>query len=49
MKRLEYLHCLAQIFSFSLLDMKVSREFMDYRKEHGCGSGTRQVALMITS
>jgi len=49
MKWLEYLHCLAQIFSFSLLDMKISGEFMDDRKEYGCGLGTRQGALMITS
>jgi len=49
MKRRWYLHCLAQIFSFSLLDIKISREFMDDRKEHGCGLGTRHGALMITS
>ena len=46
MRRRWYLHCLAQIFSFSLLDTKVSREFMDYRKEHECGLGTRQGALI---
>jgi hypothetical protein len=37
MRQKGYLHCLAQIFSFSLLDMKVSGEIMDYRNKHGCG------------
>lgn len=41
MKGREYLHCLAQIFSFSLLDVKVSGKFMEITEKDTDVGGKR--------